>query len=73
MVTKHLFHMLHLNRVEAGSTNPAFAQMVEGNLGWKTEGELRERFFLDGNYINYFWFSILRSEFQRIEEFEPLR
>jgi len=70
LVTSHLFLSLNINRVEAKSANPAFARMVTGNLGWAQVGELRERFYLDGKYISYLWFSILRKEFQRIEEYE---
>ncbi|MBF0235849.1 MAG: GNAT family N-acetyltransferase, partial [Desulfamplus sp.] len=58
LVSKHLFQNVDMNRVEAKSVNPGFACSVTEKLGWSQEGELRERFFCGGKFINYSYFSI---------------
>lgn len=71
LVSKHLFLTLDLNRVEAKSANPAFIAAVCKHLGWTLEGEMRERFLMEGRFISYSWLSLLRKEFRRIDGFEP--
>lgn len=70
-VCKHLFNLHHMNRVEANSANPAFINAVK-KLGWSVEGELRERFYMDGSFVSYLWMSILRKEFEEIPNYEPI-
>lgn len=64
LLTDYLFHTLNLNRVEAKSANPAFIKCVTSHLGWKVEGELREKFFIRDMYVNYILMSLLKSEFK---------
>ena len=63
LVTKYLFEELKLHRVEANSCNPAFIRCTE-KLGWTVEGRLRERFMLDGEFVDYYWMSILEEDFK---------
>ena len=70
LVTQHLFQNLNLNRVESKSANPAFAKMVVEKLGWTKEGEMRKRFFLDGKFVNYSLFSILKEDFHQQVDFK---
>lgn len=69
LVTRHLFGEERLHRVEANSCNPAFVRAVQ-KLGWREEGRLRERFPLDGGFVDYLWFGLLHGEFLRRQEFE---
>lgn len=69
LVTKHAFEAMNLHRVFAGTFNPAFVRCVE-KLGWKREGEFRERIWSQGRYHNQIWLGILRSEFKLIDKFE---
>jgi len=72
LVTKYLFESLKLHRVEANTCNPAFKRCVE-KLGWIEEGKLRERFCIDDQYHDFFWFGMLSSDFKKIPEYEALR
>ncbi|MBT4445667.1 GNAT family N-acetyltransferase [archaeon] len=69
LLSKHLFNTLGLNRVEAGTVNPAFQKSVE-KIGWKQEGILKEAFFFNNSYKDVIKLSILKSEFQQIPIFE---
>jgi len=70
LATRHLFSGLGLNRVEAGSANPAFIRMVE-KLGWKKEGLQRQRVRIGGHVFDWTLVAQLRSEFRTIDAFEP--
>lgn len=65
-LTKHAFLYHNLHRVFAGTFNPSFAKCVE-KLGWKKEGEFRDRIWSDGRYRNQLWYGILREEFEESE------
>jgi [ribosomal protein S5]-alanine N-acetyltransferase len=69
-VSKHLFENLNLERLEAGSFNPAFIAAVLKNLGWKIEGVQRKRIFLRGQYHDYTLMSLLKDEFKRLSRYE---
>jgi len=69
LLTKHLFNYLNLNKVFAGSFNPAFVRCVE-KLGWIKEGEFKERIWSNGRYHNQIWMSILKSEFKLLKMYE---
>lgn len=69
LLTKHLFNYLNLNKVFAGSFNPAFVRCVE-KLGWTKEGEFKERIWSNGQYHNQIWMSILKSEFKLLKMYE---
>ncbi|MGA2331266.1 MAG: GNAT family protein [Syntrophales bacterium] len=69
ILTKHGFTQLNLNKIFAGSFNPAFVRCVE-KIGWKKEGEFRERIWSNDRYHNQVWMSILRSEFRILETYE---
>ncbi len=71
LVTKHLFKKLGLNRVEAGTINPAFLKTVTQKLGWTQEGILRKAFFFDGQQVDIIKVSILKEEFKELPSFEP--
>jgi ribosomal-protein-alanine N-acetyltransferase len=70
LVTRHMFLDESLHRVEANSCNPAFIRAVQ-KLGWREEGKLRERFPVDGGFLDYLWFGQLQREFVRRPEHEP--
>jgi len=70
LVMQHIFDDLGLNRVDAGSANPAFIAMVH-RLGWMTEGVQRERVRIGGQLVDWTLLSLLRREFVRNERFEP--
>jgi RimJ/RimL family protein N-acetyltransferase len=69
LLTKHAFINMNLHKIFAGSFNPAFIKCVE-YLGWKKEGEFRERIWSNGRYHNQIWMSILRSEFRVIKKYD---
>jgi len=62
LVTRHLFRHENLNRVDAGSGNPAFVRLVQ-SIGWKVEGVQRARVNIGGKMIDWVMVSQLRSEF----------
>lgn len=70
LVTRYLFEDLKLNRVDAGSNNPAFLRMVD-KLGWKVEGVLRQRVATPDGYRDHTLVAQLAEEFERRPEFEP--
>jgi len=69
LVTKHLFLTVGLNRIFAGTINPAFTACVR-KLGWKEEGLFRKGFFFDGKFLDIVRLSILKEEFREMPEFE---
>ena len=71
LVTRHLFLDEHLHRVEANSCNPAFVRAVQ-KIGWREEGRLRERFAIDGGFIDYLWLGVLEHEWQPRPEYEAV-
>ena len=61
LVTAFLFREAGLNRVEAGSNNPAFIAMVQ-KLGWRVEGVLRD-YVKDGDsYRDHTMLALLRDD-----------
>jgi len=58
LLTKHSFSHINLHKIFAGSFNPAFVKCVQ-DLGWKKEGEFRERIWLNDKYHSQRWLSIL--------------
>ncbi|WP_425403018.1 GNAT family N-acetyltransferase [Hwanghaeella sp.] len=69
LVSKYLFRTEALNRVDAGSRNPAFIRAVT-KLGWKTEGVLRQRIGTPEGYKDYTLLAQLAEEFTERPEFE---
>lgn len=69
LVTRHLFEEVGLNRVDAGSSNPAFLRMVR-KLGWTVEGVLRQRIRTAEGYRDHTLVAQLAEEFERRPEFE---
>ncbi|KPA15168.1 acetyltransferase (GNAT) domain protein [Candidatus Magnetomorum sp. HK-1] len=69
LLTKHSFFCINLHKIFAGSFNPAFVKCVQG-LGWKNEGDFRERIWSNGKYHNQIWLSILNNEFNINEKYE---
>jgi len=61
LVTNFLFESLGLNRVEAGSNNPAFLRLVQ-KLGWRIEGVLRERIWTPEGFQDHTLVGLLRSD-----------
>ena len=70
LVAKHAFQVLGLNRLEAGSINPAFNAVVIDKLGWREEGRLRSKFNLNGAYVDIVLTSQLKDEFSRLPQYE---
>ncbi len=69
LLTKHAFQHINLHKIFAGSFNPAFVKCVE-SLGWKKEGEFRERIWSNTRYHSQIWMSILESEFCLLDKYE---
>ena len=70
LLSKHAFRILNLHRIESGSINPAFIKVVCKKLGWKKEGELREKFWRSRSFVDITVTSLLKNEFKPIREFE---
>ena len=70
LITKHLFLTLNLNRVGADSCNPAFIQAVKKNLGWRLEGKMEKRMFVENEYVDYYFLAILQKDFKIISKYE---
>ena len=69
LVTRYLFDELGLNRVDAGTRNPAFVRLVE-KLGWKIEG-IRRRFIRSADgWHDQVLVAQLAEEFVRRPEYE---
>lgn len=69
LATRFAFEQLQLNRIDAGSGNPAFIKAVR-NLGWTLEGVLRERVLLESGFVDWSVLAILRREFRRLPRYE---
>lgn len=69
LVARHLFDDLGLNRIDAGSANPAFLRLT-AKLGWKVEGVLRDRVRLDGKFHDWVIVAQLCREFHRLTQYE---
>jgi CMP-N-acetylneuraminic acid synthetase/RimJ/RimL family protein N-acetyltransferase len=70
LVTRYLFEVAGINRVEAGSANPAFLRAVH-SLGWRQEGVQRARVRVGEALLDWTLVSLLRDEFAVRTEFEP--
>jgi len=71
LVTRHLFGEENLNRVDAGSGNPAFIRMVQG-LGWQIEGVLRERVRIGDRLLDWTLVAQLRREFVELPQYRAV-
>lgn len=69
LASRFVFEALRLNRIDAGSGNPAFVRAVT-KLGWKAEGVQRERVRLAGGFADWTLLAQLRREFSRLPRFE---
>lgn len=69
LVTRYLFEQLALNRVDAGTRNPAFLRLVE-KLDWKIEGVRRRGIFTSDGYRDQVLVGQLATEFTRRPEYE---
>lgn len=69
LVSRHLFETRGLNRLDAGSANPAFLKLVD-KLGWRVEGVLRERVRIGDRFLDWTLVAQLRGEFRRRPEYE---
>jgi RimJ/RimL family protein N-acetyltransferase len=72
VVSRHLFQTIGLNRLHAGSVNPAFVRVVE-KLGWRREGVQREQARIGGRFHDSVLLSMLHRDFAIRPEFEPPR
>ncbi len=63
LVSEYLFEELELNRVDAGSRNPAFIKAVL-KIGWHIEGVQKERFFTQDGFQDNTLVAFLRTDFQ---------
>lgn len=59
----HGFNTFNMNRIYSGAINKEVNDMFVRFLGFKNEGILRENIFKNGNYVNTYIHSILKSEF----------
>jgi RimJ/RimL family protein N-acetyltransferase len=62
LLSVHAFASMGLRRLWAESPNPAFNAMMQ-KLGWVKEGVKREAFLLDGRYIDFQCWSLLKDEY----------
>ena len=69
LVSKYLFEALGLNRVDAGTRNPAFVNLVK-KLGWVVEGVLRQRIRAEHRYHDQIVLSQLAQDFVRRPQYE---
>ncbi len=70
LVSRHLFETVGLERVDAGSYNPAFVRLVE-KLGWTMHQVADDAIRVDGASFSYTLVSLSASQFSRLERFEP--
>jgi len=61
-VSGYLFNDLKLNRVDAGSMNPAFIRAVQ-SIGWQIEGVLRQGVKINGHFHDWTLMAQLREEY----------
>ena len=69
LVTKYLFAEKGLNRVDAGTRNPAFIRLVQ-KLGWTVEGVQRQRIGAQGGFHDQTLLAQLAVDFRRHPDFE---
>jgi RimJ/RimL family protein N-acetyltransferase len=69
LATRYLFEVEHLDRVDAGSGNPAFLAMVE-SLGWRREGVLDRKVQIGDRKLAWTLVAQSRADFRRRPEFE---
>lgn len=69
LVTKYCFQSLGLNRVEAGTRNPAFIHLAQ-SIGWTVEGRARQRLKSKGIFWDHFTLGQLAHEFKEHVELE---
>jgi RimJ/RimL family protein N-acetyltransferase len=69
LVTRYLFMDHRLDRVDAGSGNPAFIRLV-GKLGWRIEKVLGEKVRIGDGWLDWTVVAQHRSEFRRRPEYE---
>ncbi len=63
VVLDHGFNAMGLNRIEANPLSINIAsQNVLTRLGFKHEGTLRQRHFLEGQWYDEMWFGLLGEE-----------
>ncbi|HEY8274074.1 MAG TPA: GNAT family protein [Pseudolabrys sp.] len=63
LVAAHAFGSMGLRRLWAESPNPAFNAVME-KLGWVKEGVKRQAFLLEGRYVDFVCWGLLRDEFR---------
>jgi ribosomal-protein-alanine N-acetyltransferase len=63
LVTGHAFRSMGLRRLWAESPNPAFNAVME-KLGWVREGVKRQAFLLDGRYVDFVCWGLLKDEYR---------
>jgi len=63
LILKHGFDTLNLNRIylQVFSTNPRAIRAYE-KAGFVHEGALRQAQYIDGQYVDVLWMSVLRTE-----------
>lgn len=68
LMLKHAFQNLTLNRVylRVNETNPRAIHVYE-KVGFVHEGKMRQAGIVDGQHIDLFYMSVLRSEWQNVE------
>ena len=64
LLADHAFRRMNLNKLTAGLVDGNIAsQKAFEKAGFRREGTLREHFYLDGRYLDYFRYGLLRREF----------
>ena len=65
-VLKKAFNEIGLHRVYLSvfSTNESAIKFYE-KIGFKYEGEFREHFFINGEYVNWKWYGLIKEEYLR--------
>ena len=71
LVARHLFGQRGLNRLEAGSANPAFLRVV-AKLGWHIEGIQRSRVRVGDRLLDWTLVAQLRDEFVNFPALDPV-
>jgi RimJ/RimL family protein N-acetyltransferase len=70
ILSKSLFVDDDLYRLEANTINPSFSRCMD-KLGWKLEGQMRERISQEGQRHDFLLYGILKKEFRVIDQYEP--
>ena len=69
LVSRWLFEAERLDRVDAGSGNPAFLRLVE-KLGWKVEVIKKAHVQIGGRAVDWTQVALQSDNFRRIPEFD---